>query len=158
MENRLFSLNPRVRNETEHSKEEALGAKSHQEPGWFHVFHISVSISGSCLRPRGQNSAFLCCWSFPSFSPATPSLLITSQMAIPTANIPTNFFKSLAGPPERLRVRSRPLSNQWLLKCGPTWHFPLSRADHSKPSENRQAGSPGRLACEIKGGRDCCHQ
>lgn len=40
----------------------------------------------------------------------------------------------------------------------PTWYSLLSRAYRSELSDKGQADSPGRLACETRGGRNWRHQ
>lgn len=110
----VFSLNPRVRNTTEYSKEVEVGAENHQEPRYL-VFLTSLSLS---LGPPGDTKSrilhlFAVLLHSPAFHQPASSLLISSQMAIALQwhsamafpLLTESFCVPLPGPPERLRVQ-----------------------------------------------------
>lgn len=150
----VFSLNPRVRNTTEYSKEVEVGAENHQEPRYL-AFLTSLSLS---LGPPGDTkSRILHLFAVLLHSPAShqpsSSLLISSQMAIPTAE---SFCVPLPGPPERLRVQQPSVVQSVIAKAvGPTWDSPLSRAARASPLRRDrqvlQADRHVRLAVRVTG-------
>lgn len=123
------------------------------------MFFTSLSISGTSWRHREQNcmSLQLCVilqlpasllplcslvpkWPFPLL-PEIVFLCATSRSPRETGGRVVLFC---------LVSYAKGLS--------PTWYSLLSRAYRSELSDKGQADSPGRLACETRGGRNWRHQ